>query len=110
MKMFGLLLIVAALAAIYFIWVRPYLKTLPSLAEIYANEESWWATIKLWVIGRRTLLIGIYGELFAMAPDLLAQLQLVDLKTMLHLPDEWAMWVNAAVGLGMLIFRSKAKP
>jgi hypothetical protein len=36
---------VAALAAAYFFWIRPILKSRPAFAEVYAKEESLWQAL-----------------------------------------------------------------
>ncbi len=40
-------LIVFTLISTYAFWIRPVLKTRPSLAEFYAREDSFWAAISL---------------------------------------------------------------
>jgi hypothetical protein len=40
------LLITAALAAAYWFWVRPILKTRPAFAELYAQEESFFLALR----------------------------------------------------------------
>jgi hypothetical protein len=102
------IIVMAALAAVYIVWVRPRLKALPAFADLYAKEDTLWDAILAWLRGRRTYLIGIWGEIIALAPDLLQTLAGLDLKTLLLLPDAWAAYVTAAVPVLMLIFRAKA--
>src|SRR5579885_1317588 len=99
----------AAFCAVYLIWVRPYLKTLPSLAAAWQKEDTAWAALKAWLAGRKTVLAGIWGELVAFVPDTLQILSGVDLKTALGLPDNWALIVGGLiVPFLMLVFRTKA--
>lgn len=42
-----LVLIVLTLISIYVFWIRPVLKTRPTLAQYYAAEENWWAALTL---------------------------------------------------------------
>lgn len=100
---------IAAFIAVYIIWIRPYLKTLPSWSEAWQREATTWAAFKVWLDGRRTILIGIWGELVAFLPDMLQSASGFDLKTLLFLPDMWAAWVTAFIPVLMLIFRAKAK-
>jgi hypothetical protein len=109
MKFIVILIIIAALAAAYFIWVRPYLKSLPSFSELWAREASLWGAFKEWLDGRRTILAGLWGSVVAWAPDALQQVSGFDLKTLLHLPEQWALWVTAFIPVLMAIFRAKAK-
>lgn len=109
MRIFLNLGAVAIFVAVYIIWVRPYLKSLPQFAEAWRTEDTTWAAIKAWLDGRRTVLIGIWGEVVAMGPDLLQQVSGLDLKTLLNLPDAWAAYVTALIPVLMLIFRAKAR-
>lgn len=109
MPIFLNLAAIATFVAVYIIWVRPYLKSLPQFAEAWRNEDTALAAIKTWLDGRRTILIGIWGEFVAMGPDALQALSGLDLKTLLHLPDAWAAYVTALIPVLMLIFRAKAK-
>lgn len=106
---FTCLALIVALVASYFAWVRPYLKSLPGLSEAFETEASTWAAFKSWLDGRKTVLIGIWGEIIALGPDALQQISGLDLKALLGLPDLWAAWVTAILPLLMLIFRAKAK-
>lgn len=109
MKILFALAIVAALGAVYFIWLRPYLKSLPQFAEVWASEETTWTAIKVYFDGRKTLLTGMWGELIATGPDLLQIVSGVDLKTAFNLPDNWAMLIGGIlVPTLMLIFRTRA--
>jgi hypothetical protein len=110
MKLALTLAAVAAFFAVYFIWVRPYLRTLPALTDAWKQEETLLAALKLWLEGRKTILSGIWGEIVAFLPDVLQILAGVDLKTALGLPDNWALIVGGiVVPFLMLIFRTKAK-
>lgn len=108
------ILALAALAAfvfVYFKYLRPHLKTLPTFSEAFAKEETTWAAIKTYLEGRKTILTGIWGEIIAMGPDLLQIVAGVDLKTAMHLPDAWAAIIGGLiVPILMLVFRAKAKP
>lgn len=99
---------VAAFVAVYIIWVRPYLKTLPALSKAWQEEETTLAAVKVWLAGRKTILIGIWGEIVAFLPDLLQSASGLDLKTLLMLPDAWAAYVTAMIPVLMLIFRARA--
>lgn len=106
---FACVLLMLLLGFVYIRWVRPYLKTLPGFRDAYARERSLWEALKVWVIGRREVVIGIWGQIVAFAPDALQQLSAggIDLKALLGLPDLWAAWVIAMIPLLMLIFRAK---
>ena len=109
MKLAVALVIIAALLIVYFRWVRPYLKTLPGLAEAWRTEDSFFAALKTYFDGRKTLLAGIWGGVIGWAPDLLQIISGVDLKTALNLPDNWALIISGlAVPTLMMIFRTKA--
>lgn len=92
----------------YIIWLRPYLKSLPSLAAAWRNEDSTLAAIKAWLDGRKTVLAAIWGEVVALGPDVLQSLSGVDLKTLLSLPDAWAGIVSFVVMILVIVFRVKA--
>lgn len=108
MKIIIGLVLAAAFIGVYLYWVRPYLKTLPSLAEAWKQEDTAIEALKSWLDGRRTILIGIWGEIVAFLPDALNAAGALDLKTLLMLPDAWAAYVTALIPLLMLIFRAKA--
>lgn len=101
-------LVFAGLVAVYIVWARPYLLALPQFAELRQAEFGWWATVKQWLLGRRTILIGFIGEIVAFGPDLLQVISGFDLKLLFGVGDSWAARVNAVVALLMLIFRVKA--
>lgn len=104
------LAIVAALGFVYLRWVRPYLKSLPSLADAWATEKTTWAAVKVWLEGRKTILAGMWGELIGCGPDILQIFSGVDLKTAFSLPDNWALLIGGiAVPMLMVVFRAKAK-
>jgi hypothetical protein len=108
MKFAVTLAVIAAFTAVYFVWIRPYLKSLPSFADLWHEEDDVLTAIKVWIDGRKTILTGIWGEVIGLAPDMLQIVSGVDLKTALNLPDNWALWVSGiAVPMLMLIFRSK---
>lgn len=110
MKFAITLAVLAAFAVVYFVWVRPYLKSLSSFADLWHEEDDLFTAIKVWIDGRKTILSGIWGEIIGLGPDMLQIVSGVDLKTMLNLPDNWALWVSGiAVPMLMLIFRAKAK-
>lgn len=100
----------AVLLFAYLRWVRPYLKSLPSFAEHYAEEERLWDAFKEWLKGRRTILIGMWGEVIAWGPDLLQLASGWDFKALFHLPDAWAVMITALIPILMIIFRAKADP
>jgi hypothetical protein len=109
MKLVLVLIAVIAFAAAYIIWVRPYLKTLPQLADAWQRQATAWGAIKVWLAGRKTILTGLWGSFIGLFPDLLQVLSGVDLKTALSLPDNWALIVSGIlVPILMLIFRAKA--
>lgn len=109
MKLALVLAAVGAFAFAYLYWVRPYLKTLPSLAEAWAREQTAWQAIVAWLDGRKTILTGIWGEIIAMFPDALQVISGVDLKTAFSLPDSWALIIGGIiVPILMLVFRAKA--
>lgn len=108
MKLTLVLIALAACAVAYGVWVRPYLKSLPSMSAVWEQEATTWGAIKAWLDGRKTILIGMWGEAIAFAPDLLQIISGADLKTALSLPDNWAALVNIAVPVLMMIFRTKA--
>lgn len=107
---FSCLGIIALTIAAYVYWIRPYLKTLPAFSDAWQKEASTWAAIQEWLKGRKTILIGIWGELVAFGPDALQLISGMDLKFMLGLPDLWAAWVALLIPLVMVIFRAKAQP
>lgn len=113
MKLVGFVAVFAALVAVYVLWIRPYLRTLPGLSEIYdrldAKERSWWTAFKVWLDGRKTVWTGILGTLVAIGPDLIDGIAGIDLKSLLHLPDAWAVWASQVTALLMMVFRIKAK-
>lgn len=109
MKLALTLAVLGGFAFAYIHWIRPYLKTLPSLASAWREEDTAWQAFKAWLDGRKTILAGAWGELIGLGPDLLNIVAGVDLKTLLHLPDQWALWVSGiVVPLLMAIFRTKA--
>lgn len=108
MKVIGLLALLAALGAVYFVWVRPYLKSLPSFTQLWQEEEKFWAAAKAWVLGRRTILVGIWGELLIWLPDLLQTLSVVDLATALGWDDTKKALAHIVLTMAMLVFRTKA--
>jgi hypothetical protein len=110
MKLVIALAAAAAFFTVYLFWVRPYLKSLPSLAAAWRAEETAWDAIKAWLDGRKTILAGVWGEIIGFAPDLLQIVSGVDLKTALSLPDNWALLISGmVVPTLMLIFRAKAR-
>lgn len=110
MKLTLVLAVVAAMGFAYLYWLRPYLKTLPAFAEAWRSEDTAWQAVKVWLDGRKTLLVGIWGEIVGLFPDFLQIVAGVDLKTALSLPDNWALIVSGiAVPVLMAIFRTKAK-
>lgn len=109
MKLVLVLAAVAAFLAAYVIWVRPYLKSLPQFADAWSRQATAWDAIKVWLVGRKTILAGIWGTFIGMFPDLLQVVSGVDLKTALSLPDNWALIISGIlVPTLMLIFRTKA--
>lgn len=103
------LALIVGLVLSYFYWVRPYLKTLPQFSEAYAKQDSFWAAVGVWLEGRKTIMVGIWGEIIAIGPDALQQISGLDLKMLMHLPDLWAAWVTAVIPILMLILRAKSK-
>lgn len=104
------LIVVAAFVAVYFIWVRPYLAKLPSWSDVNAKEMGLWQKIKHWLEGRKTVLVGLWGSVLGLGPDVLNIFTGVDLQKLLHLPEQWALWVSAvAVPLLMVLFRTAGK-
>lgn len=100
----------AAFLAAYIYWIRPYLKTLPSLAEAWKAEETAWQAFKTYIDGRKTILAGLWGEFLAFFPDLLQIVSGVDLKQLLHLPEQWALWVGGIIVPALMaIFRARAR-
>src|SRR5262245_14038580 len=100
-------LVVAGFA--YVIWVRPYLKSLPSLNEAWRTRDNIVGALQAYLEGRRVILIGIWGESVALAPEILSLLSDVDLKEIFGLPDTWAARVSFLVTVLMMIFRTKVK-
>lgn len=47
----NIVLIFATALAIYWFWIRPFLKATPSLKDFYDVEESWWAAFALKTAG-----------------------------------------------------------
>lgn len=109
MKPYGIVAVLGVLGFIYIYWVRPYLKTLPSLKQLWDKEDSLWAAFKIWLDGRKTVWTGILGTLMAIGPDIIDQTIGIDLKTLFHLPDAWAAWVTQVTTVLMIIFRIRAK-
>jgi hypothetical protein len=99
----------AAFLAVYIVWVRPYLKSLPQFADVWHRQQSAWMAVKVWMQGRKTIMAGIWGSIIGLAPDLLQIVSGVDLKTAIGLPDNWALLISGLlVPILMLIFRTKA--
>lgn len=98
----------AAFLAAYILWVRPYLRSLPQLSQAWAQEDTTWAAVKTWLDGRKTILVGIWGEVIAFLPDALQSASGFDLKTLLMLPDSWAAYVTALIPVIMVILRAQA--
>lgn len=110
MKLAIALALFAAFLTVYFVWVRPYLKSLPALSDAWAKEATTWGAIKAWLDGRKTIIAGMWGTIIGWGPDLLQIVSGVDLKTAFSLPDNWAIIVSGLlVPVLMLIFRTKAK-
>jgi len=110
MKLILALAAAAAFLAVYIYWVRPYLKSLPSMAVAWQTEETTWAAIKVWLEGRKTILAGLWGEAIGLLPDFLQIVSGLDIKTAFSLPDNWAVMIGCfVVPTLMLIFRTKAK-
>lgn len=103
-----LIAVLVAILAVYYIWVRPYLKSLPALNDLWTFEHGYWGAFKAWLDGRKTVLVGLWGTVIAFAPDFLQQASGFDLKTLLGLPDQWAAWVTAFIPVIMLVMRTKA--
>lgn len=108
MKIVLILAALAAVVAVYVLWVRPYLRSLPQLMDVWVQEDSLWAALKVWIDGRKTILIGVWGEVIAFLPDALQAASGFDLKTLLSLPESWAAWVTAAIPVLMAIARAQA--
>lgn len=93
----------------HFRWVRPYLQSLPSFSELWAEEEAFFSALKEWVLGRRTILIGVWGEFLIWFPDIIQALNIHDLATTLGWGDSKKALANIALTLAMVIFRAKAQ-
>lgn len=101
------ILIVLTLIATYVFWVRPILKTRPSLAEYYAREDSLWAALSMKVSGLKqkltTAIVMIAGFVVS-AYDFLAPLVAssgVDITTITSKipPQAWPLIGMALIAL-----------
>lgn len=92
----------------YVYWVRPYLRSLPQLGDLLASHDDFFGAVRAWLDGRKTVLTGIWGSIIAFAPDLLNLLNVIDLKTIFNLPDQWAAIVAGITAVLTTIFRTMA--
>lgn len=95
--------------AAYVYWIRPYLRSLPQFGDLLASHDDFFGAVRAWLDGRKTVLTGLWGSIVAWAPDFLQTISGFDLKTLLHLPDQWALYVTALLPVLMVIFRAVAK-
>lgn len=100
--------VMVSLMFVYVYWVRPRLQELPALRDAYKRQATCWMALKVWLDGRKTILIGIWGQIIAFGPDALQQISGFDLKMLLGLPDLWAAWVAAVIPILMLIMRAQS--
>jgi hypothetical protein len=117
MRFLWTLALFAALAAFYFVYVRPRLSAANEAA--LAAADGFWARLKIRVAGFRTLIIGFFGVTlpeFASAfgsllGSLLEQLSFladVDLSSVSpYLPEGGVQFLQAVILL-MMVYRAKA--
>lgn len=96
--------------AFYIFVVRPHFKKLETFKDVFDYEETRWEAIKTWAQGRKVILIGMWGEMIAFAPDVLNAVSGMDLRTILHLPDAWAAIITGIIPILMIIARTKSLP
>lgn len=104
MKFYISLFVVAALGAVWFIEVRPFLvrqaSTAAAMGRLTAAEMAWWK-------GSRTITCAAIAAIAGVLPDLINGLTGIDL-TALGMPEWLAKGVGAGAALAAIVFRTKA--
>ena len=105
--MLKLILILGALAAIGFVYVRtirPTLHALPHMKAMYDRADGFWQN--LWVKARAYWDLLVSGSLVVLPqlPDLLSQISGTDLDALI--PSDTAKAVTAAFGIASILIRA----
>lgn len=101
--LFTVALIVASIV-IYVLWIRPNIRNLPHIKELYDSADSFWQ--RLWARMRAAwdLIVALAMIGIPEVLDLLSQFQALDLSA--FVPGEWAKLINQSIGFLIIVLRA----
>lgn len=95
-------LVLLAPVALYFLVIRPRLKT--NFTNLYNGIDSFWERWWTRLYAFRTPVIASLGAVAAALPDILAKLAGIDFSTIL--PQPWGLWVGTIIGIVIPIMKA----
>lgn len=103
-------IVLIPIAAAYWFWIRPLLRSRPGLAEFYRREQSWLAALRLKFAGIKEKLTAVVVVMAAAATELhdqlapvLAGIDVTPFTSMV--PQGWWPFIVAGTTAAMLLFR-----
>jgi hypothetical protein len=108
------IIVLIPVVAVYWLWVRPLLKSRPGFAEFYQREESLFTALRLKFAGIKEKLTAALVVMAASAVELhdrlapvVAGIDVTPLTSMV--PQGWWPYVVAGTTAAMLLFRVMAE-
>jgi hypothetical protein len=90
--------------AVYLLWIRPTIRNLPHIKEFYDDADSRWQKIGVWARTQWDILVAGAIMLVPNLPDIITQLQLVDMSAFIP-TDRQKAW-NSGLAVALIIFRA----
>lgn len=102
-NLFTLALLVLSVV-IYVLFIRPNIRNLPHIKELYDSADSFWQRLGARMRAAWDLIVAVAMIVVPEIPNLLTQIQALDLSA--FVPGETARMINQGIGLLIIVLRA----
>lgn len=95
--------LIGAAIAVYAVWIRPKIRNLPHIKEMYDSADSFWQKLLIWVRVQWDAIVAAVLMIWPQLPDLLQQVSGADMSALI--PTETTKVVNQVIGLALIVLR-----
>ncbi|WP_445222269.1 hypothetical protein ACKWRH_21680 [Bradyrhizobium sp. Pa8] len=95
--------LIGAAIAVYVVWVRPKIRNLPHIKEMYDQADGLWQRLLVWVRVQWDAIVASILMVWPQLPDILQQISGADMSALI--PTETTKVINQVIGLILIVLR-----
>lgn len=96
--------LIGAAIAVYAVWIRPKIRNLPHIKEMYDQADSLWQRLLVWVREKWDAIVAVILMVWPQLPEILQQVSTADMSALI--PTETTKVINQVIGLALIVLRA----